>query len=216
MPDATPIDAALAGLDELAACDLRLAKRFCARIEALPQDDDAKAMELARSYQRMARSYRQTLVVQARLRRELKAEAKADATDTHRREIFSRPERPSALEDTTLFRMARVETAAAERIRLEYDPSEAEPLEAELTELLYELWDDDFAELDPDVQLDALMARLREVAPRGGPDTPPPEDEDEDDADGAAAHAAPPHARWPEGRLAPPMDLPSWETDDTS
>jgi hypothetical protein len=210
MSDATPIDAALAGLDELAACDLRLAKRFCARIEALPQDDDAKAMDLARSYQRMARSYRQTIVVQARLRRELKAEAQADATDARRREIFTRPQRPSALDDTTLFRMARVETAATERIRLEYDPSEAEPLEAELTELLYELWDDDFAELDADVQLDLVMARLRELTHRGGPDAPPAED----DADGAGARAAPPRDPWPEGRLAPPMDLPSWELDD--
>jgi hypothetical protein len=216
MSDAAPIDDALTGLDELAACDLRLAKRFCARIEALADDDDAKAMELARSYQRMARSYRQTIVVQARLRRELKAEAKADATDARRREIFSRPERPSALDDTTLFRMARVETAATERVRLEYDPSEAEPLEAELTDLLYELWDDDFAELDADAQLDAVMARLREAAPRGAPDAPPPEDEDKDDADRPAPRAAPPHGPWPEGRLAPPMDLPSWETDDTS
>lgn len=214
MSDATPIDAALTGLDELAACDLRLAKRFCARIEALPEDADDKAMALARSYQRMARSYRQTLVVQARLRRELKAEERQDAEAARRRAIADRPAPPSALEDTTIFRMARVETAAAERIRAEYDPSEAEPLEEELTDLLYELWDDDFAELDAELQLDAVMARVREVAPRGGPDAPPAEDDDADD--GAGAPAAPPHGAWPEGRLAPPMDLPSWETDDTS
>src|SRR5258705_5875141 len=79
MSDAAPIDDALTGLDDLVACDLRLAKRFCARIEACTDDQDDKAMSLARSYQRMARSYRQTLIVQARLRRELKAEAKDDA-----------------------------------------------------------------------------------------------------------------------------------------
>jgi hypothetical protein len=60
------------------------------------------------------------------------------------------------------------------------------------------------------------MARLRQVASYDGPDAPPAEVEDEDDADGPGARAAPPRDPWPEGRLAPPMDLPSWETDDTS
>src|SRR4051812_12917224 len=81
MSDAPPIDAALEGLSELADCDLRLAKRFAARIEACTDEQDEKAMDLARSYQRMARSYRQTLVVQARLRRELKAEARQDDSE---------------------------------------------------------------------------------------------------------------------------------------
>ena len=81
MSDATPTDEALDGLSELAACDLRLAKRFCARIEALPEDADDRACNLARSYQRMARSYRQSLALQLRFRRELKAEADAEATD---------------------------------------------------------------------------------------------------------------------------------------
>ena len=81
MSDATPIDEALSGLSELAACDLGLAKRFAARIHACGDDADDKAMDLAKSCQRMARSYRQTLVVQARLRRELKVEAKQDAVD---------------------------------------------------------------------------------------------------------------------------------------
>ena len=75
---AAPIDEALSGLGELAACDLALAKRFAGRIQACDEAQDDKAMALAGCYQRMARSYRQTLIVQARLRRELKAEARDD------------------------------------------------------------------------------------------------------------------------------------------
>jgi len=65
-----------AGLSELAALDLAMARDFAARAQA--ESDPDTANDLARSYQRMARSYRQSLALKVRLRRELmRAEAEA-------------------------------------------------------------------------------------------------------------------------------------------
>jgi len=59
-------EAEAAGLSELAALDLAMARDFAARAQAAEDPDTANA--LARSYQRMARSYRQTLALKAKLR----------------------------------------------------------------------------------------------------------------------------------------------------
>jgi hypothetical protein len=58
-----------AGLSELAAHDLAMARDFAARAQA--ETDPSIAADLARCYQRMARSYRQSLALKVRLAREL-------------------------------------------------------------------------------------------------------------------------------------------------
>jgi hypothetical protein len=58
-----------AGLSELAALDLAMARDFAARAQAAEDPDTAN--DLARSYQRMARSYRQSLALKVRLAREI-------------------------------------------------------------------------------------------------------------------------------------------------
>ena len=57
--------------------DLKLARDFAARAQAA--EDAEEANRLARSYQRAARSYRQTLALKARLRRDLAEAAAATA-----------------------------------------------------------------------------------------------------------------------------------------
>jgi len=69
------------GLAELAMHDLALARDFARRAQAA--EDHEEASQLARSYQRMARSYRQTLALKARLKRDLAAAARTVA-DTPR------------------------------------------------------------------------------------------------------------------------------------
>ena len=153
--DAAPIDEALSGLSELAACDLRLAKRFCARIEACGDDEDDKAMNLARSYQRMARSYRQTLVVQARLRRELKAEAKADAVDVQ----AARKAAHAAREAAAWSHRTRVRQHFERVLWDEYEDDDAEAIFNDIEERLADLaGDDGFL----DMPVATLIARLTE------------------------------------------------------
>ncbi|WP_293676576.1 hypothetical protein [uncultured Phenylobacterium sp.] len=65
------------GLAELARHDLALARSFAARAQAA--EDGEEASRLARSYQRAARSYRQTLALKARLKRDLAAAARVQA-----------------------------------------------------------------------------------------------------------------------------------------
>src|SRR5690242_3289548 len=62
------------GLSELAALDLAMAKDFAARVQA--EADPAVKNDLARSYQRVARSYRQTLALKMRLAREVASHAR--------------------------------------------------------------------------------------------------------------------------------------------
>src|SRR5256885_7123913 len=70
MLDALTItEAEAAGLSELAALDLVMAREFAARAQAAEDPDTAS--DLARSYQRMARSYRQSLALKVRLAREI-------------------------------------------------------------------------------------------------------------------------------------------------
>lgn len=65
------------GLAEIAMHDLALARNFAARAQAAEDADEAN--RLARSYQRAARSYRQTLALKARLKRDLAAAAQVQA-----------------------------------------------------------------------------------------------------------------------------------------
>jgi hypothetical protein len=68
MLDALDItEAEVAGLSELAALDLAMARSFAARAQAAEDADEANG--LARSYQRAARSYRH-LALKMRLQRE--------------------------------------------------------------------------------------------------------------------------------------------------
>jgi hypothetical protein len=70
MLDALTItEAEAAGLSELAALDLAMARDFAAR--AQDERDPDTANRLARSYQRAARSYRQSLALKVRLAREV-------------------------------------------------------------------------------------------------------------------------------------------------
>jgi hypothetical protein len=70
MLDALTItEAEAAGLSELAALDLTMARDFAARAQVA--EDPETANDLARSYQRMARSYRQSLALKVRLAREI-------------------------------------------------------------------------------------------------------------------------------------------------
>src|ERR1700761_7151195 len=72
MSDALAItEAEAAGLSELAALDLAMARDFAARAQAAEDPDEPNA--LARSYQRMARSYRQSLALKAKLRLDTQA-----------------------------------------------------------------------------------------------------------------------------------------------
>lgn len=65
------------GLAEIARLDLELARDYARR--ALAAEDSDEANGLMRSYQRAARSYRQTLAVKARLKRDLAAAARVEA-----------------------------------------------------------------------------------------------------------------------------------------
>src|SRR3954468_4134374 len=70
MLDALTIpEAGAAGLFELAALDLAMARDFAARAQAAEDPDTAN--DLARSYQRMARSYRQTLALKVKLQSDM-------------------------------------------------------------------------------------------------------------------------------------------------
>jgi len=78
MLDALDITEAEAqGLAELAQLDLAMARDFARRAQAAADTDEAN--RLGRSYQRAARSYRQTLALKARLKRDLAAAAQAQA-----------------------------------------------------------------------------------------------------------------------------------------
>jgi hypothetical protein len=196
----------LDGLSELAACDLRLARRFAARIEALPDDADDQAMRLARAYQRMARSYRQTLALQLRLRRDLKADAKADAQDARKRRRDAVFQRQRAIK-------ARVTS-------LIYDEREDETEGDELYGQLLEFLDlaakrPDFFETPVDTHVAALAQALGLSAPHvspacGGKRRATPQERGGD----GGSQTKPPEPILFNGRLAPPMDLPSWLTDD--
>ena len=203
---------ALDGLSELAACDLRLARRFAARIEALPQDADDKAMALARSYQRMARSYRQSIALQARLRRELKAEARDDARHADH-------ERRRQVSDHQAAIKARVRS-------LIWDEHEEERAE-QVDELLYDLVADaaerpDFLEHPVDAHVAAFAAVLGlnapEVSPSGGKRRDAPQEQVADGGGDPADRSPIGHSLSASGRFPPQAgetEAP-WADEDSS
>ncbi|HEX4710212.1 hypothetical protein [Phenylobacterium sp.] len=126
MLDALSItEAEAAGLSELAALDLAMARDFAARAQAA--EDPEVANDLARSYQRMARSYRQSLALKVRLQAETLRVAR---------------EAPAAPRDEVRIR-ARVEAvrdAVHRVIWAEHEPAEAEdPDGDERCDRLFEL-----------------------------------------------------------------------------
>jgi hypothetical protein len=133
------------GLDELAQIDLRLARVFAARAEAA--EDPEVANGLVRSYQRAARSFRQTLALKHRLRRELKRELRDDRGD-------SRKEHDRAVSA----HKAQVQVRLKTLIWTEAEGEEAERLEDELEDLLA---DDALLDGFTDTPVDAHVARLR-------------------------------------------------------
>jgi len=217
MSVATPIDDALTGLSELAACDLGLAKRFCRRIEACPEDPegDERSIALARTYQRMARSYRQSVVVQARLRRELKAEARDDADHDHDARVRDVIDLQSAI-------VARVRPL----IWAEHEVERAEEVDDLLDELVRSAAArDNFLDASADTHAAAFAAVLG--LGEDAPETPDPspaspsggkrrEAAQQRIADGGsesdADAGAPPPETPPEPDPAPrPPDLMPWE-----
>ena len=151
MLDALTItEAEAAGLSELAALDLAMARSFAARAQAAEDPDTANA--LARSYQRMARSYRQSLALKAKLRLE------TQAAERERPRPFQAPHPvppPTAEEEARIEARAEALREAVERvIWAEHEPPEG-------------------VEVDPDddalgYHLDLLEERLRQqVRDRG-------------------------------------------------
>jgi len=144
MSDALDIDEDLAGLNRLAQADLRLALAFAARAEA--EADPEVAGGLARSYQRCARSYRQTLAMKARLKREAKRELRDD-----------RASERSEADRARQLHKARVHAAVKGLIWSEHEAAEAERLESDLDDFLD---DDALAEDFPATPIAAHVARL--------------------------------------------------------
>jgi hypothetical protein len=203
MLDALSItEAEAAGLSELAALDLAMARDFAARAQAA--EDPAVANDLARSYQRMARSYRQSLALKARLRMET---IHADR-ETPRRTGIGAAAAPTDhnIEDDVAIDLRAEELHGAverviwtERERAEAPETEAddmleqrfERLEARLDRLVRnprfarEPLDDQVIALCRDIGLDEDLARRwRELPeptiadpPDGSPDGPPPQRE---------------------------------------
>jgi len=125
MLDALTItEAEAAGLSELAALDLAMARDFAARAQAA--EDPESANDLARSYQRMARSYRQTLALKVRLQADMVRVA---------RDTPAVPREERRIRD----RLEAVREAVQRVILAEHEPAEApesEATEAEAIEAL--------------------------------------------------------------------------------
>src|SRR5258707_7657171 len=107
-------EAEAAGLSELAALDLAMARDFAARAQAAEDPDTAN--DLARSYQRMARSYRQSLALKVRLAREIaRAEREAPPPPRDEARICQRIEEVrSAVERVIWTEYERSDSAGAE------------------------------------------------------------------------------------------------------
>ena len=132
MSDALTItEAEAAGLSELAALDLAMARDFAARAQAAEDPDSANA--LARSYQRMARSYRQTLALKARLR----LETQAAERETPRPFQAPHPAPPLSPEDEARIdaRADELRDAVERVVWAEHepaDPTDVDPLDDDL------------------------------------------------------------------------------------
>jgi hypothetical protein len=149
------------GLCELAAVDLRMAKGFADR--ALAEEDPDIANGLARSYQRAARSYRQTLALKMRLRRDLMHDAREDRSDA-RAELGRR----------NAIARSRVFSAVKTLVWNEREAAEAEELESDLGEMLDDhALADDFADIPVTVHVTRLAQDLGLASPANEGGSPP-------------------------------------------
>jgi hypothetical protein len=137
MLDALSItEAEAAGLSELAALDLAMARDFAARAQAA--EDPETACDLARSYQRMARSYRQSLALKVRLQAQTQRVA---------RETPAAPRDEARIGD----RLEAVRDAVQRVIWAEHEPAEAEaPDGEEPCDRLFDLLEDRLSLLSRD------------------------------------------------------------------
>lgn len=155
------------GLGEIARHDLALARDFARRAQAAEDADEAN--RLARSYQRAARSYRQTLALKARLRRDL---AQAGVAEP---QVQAGPPRPRADAAAVARRkgdlsaaLLRLAWEEAERPEVEgeaVDPADAREMFCELREGVREIvaeagLRDDFCDPAVDDQVAALALGL--------------------------------------------------------
>jgi hypothetical protein len=119
-----------AGLAELAQHDLAMAREFAERARA--EKDPDTANELARSYQRMARSYRQTLALKVRLARAIRAaerEAQPPPPPASYRSLYPYDPAASAIPRDQVRIQERVQDlrpAVRRVIWAEHEPAEAE------------------------------------------------------------------------------------------
>jgi hypothetical protein len=160
MLDALTItEAEAAGLCELAALDLAMARDFAARAQAA--EDPQTANDLARSYQRMARSYRQSLALKVRLAREI---ARAERDWAEREPPAPIPRDEARIEA----RLKEIRGPVRRVIWAEHEPAElndADDLSGEFFDLLEQRLDllarDDRFGLEPlDVHVVALCRSL--------------------------------------------------------
>lgn len=136
------------GLAELARHDLALARDFAARAQAA--EDAEEATRLARSYQRAARSYRQTLALKARLKRDLSQAAAATA------EVQAKTPRPRPGGAAVARRLSELRTALA---RLCWDEAERAETEAETADPAETAEHFAFRRLDIELELNKACAR---------------------------------------------------------
>jgi hypothetical protein len=189
MLDALTItEAEAAGLSELAALDLAMARDFAARAQAA--EDPETANDLARSYQRMARSYRQSLALKVRLAREI---ARAERE----------PPAPILRDEARIeARIEEIRGPVRRVIWAEHEPAEGDPPEDDMAGYFFDLLErrlDHYARdnrfgLEPlDVHVVSLCRAmaLDTTLARRWRDLPDPPDEAFSDLDDAAAPEGP-------------------------
>ncbi|MBX3485546.1 hypothetical protein [Phenylobacterium sp.] len=193
LPDIGDIDAVL-GL--VLRVDLALLQHVNA--QALETTDPDTLNDYVRSQARLTRSVRTTLTTRARLLRE-------EAPEPRRAHA---PGREDLGPDLT--EQLEMEDAVHARVCLEYDPVEAEEIDPELGELVEWVRKDAAnAGLSREARVDAVMALVhtRLGPPKAAPEPAPP-------AEPPPQREPPPDPDPFNGRLAPPMHVPSWECDD--
>lgn len=155
------------GLAEIARLDLAMARDFARRAQAADDADEANG--LARSYQRAARSYRQTLALKVRLKRDLMA-AHAGAPAAPGTAVVATPPRPAG-GAAIARRVGEVRTGLLRLAWDEAEPPETEDDENELREavrsfaarrlVVEQLIDEDRRRPDPCAEpVDDHVARL--------------------------------------------------------
>jgi hypothetical protein len=151
--DITEADAA--GLDELGGLDLAMARDFARRAQA--EEDPNTAANLARTYHRMARSYRQTLAMKLRIKRELSREERPEPPQP--RDPVRNRERRDLLR-TAGRRIIWTEHEPAERPETEEDDYVGEYFDLLDREIDRQADKPGFGETDADEHVVALCADL--------------------------------------------------------